>query len=150
MENTPFLTIDDCASASLHIYNQKSYIERYELVARGDTQVADPVLGVLNEGFELECFLRILDGGRVRSLFRATQTRSKGFQEVRIDLPPWASRVPIQIPIIEKDVAFHDAVIAEGEGTILGRAPSESEEKLHGPLEHSWIWVKCVIVESAR
>jgi beta-lactamase regulating signal transducer with metallopeptidase domain len=146
VEQSPSLTVLDGQSASFLVVSQSAYIERYELLAKGGTRVADPVVGVVNDGIEAECFSRLLDDGRVRALFRVTQTRSKGFQEVHIDLSPWAHRVPIQVPIIEKDVAFHDAVIAEGDGTILGLAPSRSEEKLHGPLERSWIWVKCQVV----
>ena len=54
-------------------------------------------------------------------------------------------RRPVRLVLTEEEVAFHDAIIAEGEGTILGMTPNEREETLHGPLERTWVWVKCQV-----
>jgi hypothetical protein len=149
-EQAPTLTCYSKQTTSTLVVCQRAYIEKYQLYSKDSVTVADPVVGVFSDGVVLEALPEVTGPKRVRLLGRATRVKLKEMKGAVLDLGPSATRAPLMIPNLERDVAMYDVDFEEGPGILLGKVPAEPvapppAEPEAAKSELPWLWIQATI-----
>ena len=124
---------------------QRAYIANYELLTTRGNSVVEPKIVTTDEGIRVDLLPMLGEETAPQLLLRSTQKTLRVMEQFPISIEPYASAVPVGLPIFHRHVIEADIPACPPEGVIIGFTPHDNEVE-HG-VEVNWLWVKCNVLE---
>jgi len=131
--------------ATIEISSQRAYIEKYKIYGKGETAVTDAVAATLKEGLWVDVLAFVEKSGKVRLYLRTDVTHLDGI-DLRVSLPN-AHQVPLHVPKIERDEAFHATLLEPGKPRLLGQVPDPKLKVAYNLYPKIWVVVRADLPE---
>lgn len=143
---TPLVSTRSGQAVNVSVKTQRAYIDTYELVTTRGRSVAGPSVVTTDEGVRVDVLPTLDKENSPQLLLRSVQKTLRAMEQFPISIEPYASGVPVGVPIFHRHVIEADVPACPPDGVIIGFTPHDVEVE-HG-VEVSWLWVKCGVVEN--
>ena len=130
--SAPRLTVYDRQKANVSILNQVSYIQDYDLEVSNEVTIADPIIGVIQEGILIDFTPSCAKDGRtIQVAFEGTfSSLQRPIPEKEISLAGGAGKkVTIQLPQLEIGRIRETVEVADGGWVLMGGGVTFQTEK---------------------
>ena len=131
--SAPRITVYDRQKANVSVLNQVSFVQDYDIEHQGkDTVIADPIIGVVQEGILIDFTPTCSEDGRtIRLAFEGTfSSLQRPIPEKEIEIAgAGARKVTIQLPQLEVGRIRETLEVADGAWVLMGGGVTFQAEK---------------------